>query len=105
MHEDLGFKLEIKTEDLKAILLKRVEHHRSREKFYLEEAKKFANDREVVEQGHSNRRMGTHQEELERSAKIHADTAKYLDFIAQHLPDVNRVELTNSALHTLEILE
>ena len=43
-------------------------------------------------------------EELERSAKMHADTAKYLAFIANHLPKTETVTLTNAALHTLEIL-
>jgi len=105
MHGELGFNMEIDKGELEKHLSRRIAFHYGREKFYLDKSKEFEGDREKIENGHSNRRMGTHQEEMEQSAKVHGDTAKYFRFVLDHLPVKETLELTQSALTTLELLE
>jgi len=105
MHGELGFNLEVGKDELEKHLSRRIAFHQGREKFYLDRSKEFEGDREKIENGHSNRRMGTHQEEMEQSARVHADTAKYFRFVLDHLPAKKTLGLTQSALTTLELLE
>lgn len=105
MNDKNGFNLVIAVTELRERLLSRVKYHESRMKFYAEKAKEFHGDREKVQQGVSNRTMGRHEDELARSGEHHVLQARYLQFIADHLPKAKTVELALGDLNSFELLE
>jgi len=102
---EYGFDLKIKRTELIKLLKIRAEHHEGRVKFYAEKGEEFAEDREKVDQGVSNRSMGRHQDEINRSADIHRKQAQMLRFFADHLPKENVLTLTRKDIYEMELLE
>jgi hypothetical protein len=103
--QEYGFDLKIKRSELIKLLGNRVKHHEGRVKFYAEKGEEFADDREKVDQGVSNRAMGRHQEEINRSADMHRKQAQMLRFFATHLPKENVLTLTRKDIYEMELLE
>lgn len=100
-----GFDLKIKRSELIKLLENRAKHHEGRVTFYSEKGEEFADDREKVDQGVSNRTMGRHQEEINRSADTHRKQAQMLRFFATHLPKESILTLTRKDVYEMELLE
>jgi hypothetical protein len=102
---EYGFDLKIKRSELIKLLEDRANHHEGRAKFYKTKGGEFADDREKVDQGASNRTMGRHQEEINRSSEMHQKQAKMLWFFAAHLPKDRIITLTRKDVYEMELLE
>jgi len=100
-----GIVVRMDSEELKAHLLKRLEHHTQRAKFYEQECKKFKAEAEDAEIRQGQATFTQTHKAMEESASTHKRAIRWFRFVADHLIPDETYHLDTKALNEIEAVD